>query len=253
MPYRLHLGDCISHMRGMPAASVALIICDSPYENTNLPWDKQPVDWAVWWAEVRRVLKPNGVVVCFAAEAFTLDLAASNREWYRYRRVWHKSKATRQYDANWRPLCDHEDLIIFSPDIKSATYNPQMRPHVGPKKAATRKPNAAAHYGSDKGNVYHDNGTRHPTTVMYYPSVGTTAPHFNQTAKPLGLMRELVLTYSNPGDVVLSTFMGDGPEGEACIETGREFEGCEIRPEQYEWTAARLRRVAYAPKLQLAA
>ncbi|MCC3159709.1 site-specific DNA-methyltransferase [Hymenobacter sp. 15J16-1T3B] len=244
MNFGLHLTDCIAHMRTMPAASVHLIVCDSPYENTNLAFDKQPVNWAAWWAEVRRVLVPTGVVVCFAAESFTLDLILSNREWYRYRRVWVKSRATRQMDANWRPLCAHEDLVIFSPNIKAASYNPQLVAHQGPNKSTRRKPNAAAHYSADKGNVYTDNGLRHPTTVMYYPSVGTTALHFNPTAKPLGLITELVLTYSNPGEVVLEPFAGDAPAAHACENTGRLYVGCEINPEQYHWSAANLARKA---------
>ena len=243
--YGLHFADCIAHLRTMPDASVHLVICDSPYENTDLPFDKQPVDWPALWAELRRVLMPTGVVVCFACEAFTLDLIASNRPQYCYRRVWVKSKASRYLDKAWRPLAAHEDLVVFSPAIRASTYNPQKTQHTGPRKSTKRKTVKQSHYKSQRfAAEYVDDGTRYPTTVMYYPSVGATAPHFNPTAKPLGLVQELVLTYSNPGEVVLEPFAGDAPAAHACENTGRLYVGCENDLPQYEWSKTQLARKA---------
>jgi len=241
----LHLGCCLDLMRALPAASVHLIICDSPYANTDLAFDKQPIDWPAWWIEARRVLAPTGVIVCFAAEAFTLDLIASNREWYRYRRVWVKSKASRYLDAEWRPLAAHEDVIIFAPAIRSATYNAQKTTYTGPPKSTKRKDTKQSHYKSQRfAAEYKDDGTRHPTTILSFASVGTTAPHFNPTAKPLALIQDLVLTYSNRGDTVLEPFAGDAPTAHACQNTGRTYYGAEINLQQYEWSAAHLARKA---------
>lgn len=241
----LHLGSYADVLQRLEDGSVKLWVVDSPYGNTDLGFDKQPVDWhGTFWPLVRRKSAPNAVVVCFACEGFTLDLIASNREWYRYRRVWVKSKATRQYDANWRPLAGHEDIIIFGPAIKEAVYNPQKTKSTGLNKTTTRKPNACEQYRSDKGNTYQDDGTRHPTTVMEYASVGTMAPHFNPTAKPVALVQELVLTYSNRGDLVVEPFAGDAPAAHACSNTGREYIGCEIDLQQYEWSQAHLAKKA---------
>lgn len=236
----LHHGSCLDYMRSKPDGFFNLIICDGPYLITGLPFDKQPLDWAAVMGEMKRTLAPNGVIVCFAAENFTLDLIALNRAWYQYRRVWVKSRASRQYDANWRPLSGHEDIIIFSPAIKKATYNPQKRVHTGRKKNITRKADAAQHYNKAKGDTYIDEGLRHPTTVLDYPSVGTTAEHFNATAKPKALIQELVLTYSNPGDEVYEPFAGDAPGAHACLPTGRNYHGSDTNPEQIEWSEAHL-------------
>jgi site-specific DNA-methyltransferase (adenine-specific) len=97
--------------------------------------------------------------------------------------------------------------------------------------------------------AYEDDGTRYPTTVLYYPSVGTTAPHHNPTAKPLGLVEELVLTYSNPGDVVVEPFGGDVPAGVACLKNGRQYYGCENDQPQYEWSKLRLQAAAAKPTI----
>lgn len=252
--YRFHFGHYLDYLRTLASGSVHLIICDSPYENTDLSFDKQPVDWVAFWAEVRRVLVPNGVVICFAAESFTLDLIASNRAWYCYRRVWVKSKGSRYLDKAWRPMAAHEDLVIFSPAIRSATYNPQKTLSTGPRKNTKRKETKQSHYKSQRyAAAYEDDGTRYPTTVLYYPSVGARAPHFNPTAKPLGLVEELVLTYSNFGDDVYEPFGGDVPAGVACLKNGRNYHGSENNAAQHEWSAARLRAVAAKPQLALIA
>lgn len=243
MKYGLHLTCCINHMQDMPAGVVNLMIVDSPYANTDLPFDKQPVDWAAWWMEAKRVLAPNGMVVCFAAELFTHDLVASNRSWYRYKMVWAKSRASRILDAAWRPLCNHEDLVVFAP-VAKGTYNPQRlqtNRNVGRVK---RKDDAMQHYKAQRGGEYNDTGLREPTTVLDFGSVPTMSPHFNPTAKPVALVQYLVLTYSNPGDLVFEPFAGDAPTAHACENTGRRYIGCEVNLEQYEWSRAHLARKA---------
>lgn len=47
------------------------------------------------------------------------------------------------------------------------------------------------------------------------------------TQKPVDLMRDLVRTYSNPGDTVLDFTMGSGSTGVAAIAEGRKFIGIE--------------------------
>jgi DNA modification methylase len=46
----------------------------------------------------------------------------------------------------------------------------------------------------------------------------------------LPLIDRAVTMWSNPGDVVLSPFMGIGSEGVVAIKRGRKFFGCELKP-----------------------
>ena len=248
--YHFHFGCCIAFMRTRAAGSVNFMVVDSPYENTDLLFDKQLVRWSEFWPEAERILAPNGVIICFAAECFTLDLIASNRRLYRYRMVWIKSKSSRYCDTSWRPLTAHEDLVVFAPAIKSAVFNPQRKPHYGPRKNTKRKPVEMGHYkGQRYAAEYKDDGTRFPTTVLEYASVGSSAPHFNPTAKPLPLVQELVLTYTNPGDTVFEPFAGDAPTGRVCLPLGRYYLGCETNPDQYDWSLSRLQKLASTPTL----
>lgn len=53
-------------------------------------------------------------------------------------------------------------------------------------------------------------------------------PSLHPTQKPVKLVEDLILTYSNPGAVVLDTFMGSGTTAVACLRTGRNFIGFEL-------------------------
>lgn len=238
----LYFGSYADVLQGLPDGSIKLWIVDSPYGNTDLAFDKQPVDWqGEFWPLVRQKSAPNAVVVCFACEAFTIDLILSNRAWYRYRMVWAKTRASRYPDISWRPLAGHEDLVIFAPAIKSSTYNPQKRLYDGPKKHTKKKSVKDAHYqGQRYAPEYIDDGTRFPTTILDYPSVGTGAPHFNQTAKPVAMVQELVLTFTNEGDNVAEPFAGDAPAAHACQNTNRRYWGAENNLKQYEYSQAQL-------------
>ena len=48
---------------------------------------------------------------------------------------------------------------------------------------------------------------------------------------PLQLAKDHVLSWSNPGDLVLDTFTGRGTTCQAAKELGRNFLGFEINPE----------------------
>lgn len=50
----------------------------------------------------------------------------------------------------------------------------------------------------------------------------------------LDVIRRGVQLWSNPGDVVLSPFMGIGSEGYVALEQGRRFVGFELKPSYYE-------------------
>lgn len=232
------LGDCLEVMKQFPDNYFDCCLTDPPYGTTALDFDQTPIDWAAWWTEVHRVTKENAVIVCFAADLFTVDLIQSNRKNYRYRLVWEKTMPTGFLDANRRPLRAHEDILIFARKFKGSTYNAQKEEG----EAYKRPPRSSErHYGPTTQNpgVLSD-GARHPKTIIKFanPNGG---PH--PTQKPLDLMQWLVSTYTNPGDKVLDPFCGSGTTGAACVALHREFVGVELDP-KYHAIAQRRVRVA---------
>ena len=65
------------------------------------------------------------------------------------------------------------------------------------------------------------------------------------TQKPVALMSELVVLFSNDGDVILDPFMGSGTTGVACANLGRKFIGIEIEPKYFDIACKRI-EAAYA-------
>lgn len=216
-------GDCLEVMRGMADNSVSAVITDPPYGTTALHFDQTPIDWAAWWAEVHRVTRETGVIVCFAADLFTVDLIQSNRKNYRYRLVWEKTMPTGFLDANRRPLRAHEDILIFARRFKGSTYNPQKVAG----EPVSGGPRAAEHYsafGSETRAL--SDGQRHPKTVQRFANPNHDSLH--PTQKPEDLLSWLVSSYTNPGDHVLDPFMGSGTTGAACVALHRNFTGIEL-------------------------
>jgi DNA modification methylase len=57
---------------------------------------------------------------------------------------------------------------------------------------------------------------------------------FHPTQKNLELIKELINKHSNENDIVLDCFLGSGTTYFACIETNRQFVGCEINKTYFD-------------------
>lgn len=67
--------------------------------------------------------------------------------------------------------------------------------------------------------------------------------------KPHDLWMQLVLDYSNKGDIVIDPFMGSGTTAVICIETGRNYIGCEINPNFVDGISnERIKKAKYIPQ-----
>lgn len=58
----------------------------------------------------------------------------------------------------------------------------------------------------------------------------------------LEFIRRCVIMYTNPGELVLSPFMGIGSEGYVSLKQGRRFHGIELKPSYWRQAVANLRR-----------
>lgn len=84
-------------------------------------------------------------------------------------------------------------------------------------------------------------------TCSYPTSVWTFAKDSQKSAlyptqKPVALLEELIMTYTELGDTVLDSCMGSGSTGAACIHTGRKFIGIEKDKEYFQIAKERCTR-----------
>lgn len=237
-------GDCLSILPKLEAQSVDLILCDLPYGTTQNRWDSV-IDLDRLWAEYRRILKPNGVVVLTAQGVFTAKLILSNEEWFKYKIVWEKSKATNFLNAKKQPLRKHEDICIFYG--KPPTYNPQMSAGL-PYDKGIRKNQLSGSYGDFQPAHVRSEGERYPADVVYFKTAESEAERqvWHPTQKPVDLGRYLVRTFSNEGDVVLDNAFGSGSFLVAAAMEKRKFIGIERNEEVHLFKSDRIDYVALA-------
>lgn len=229
-------GDCLLHMKNIPSQSIDMILCDLPYGISNCSWDKV-IPFDELWFQYKRIVKENGAIALFAQQPFATDLIHSNRSWFRYEWIWEKSRALGYYNSKRMPLRCHENILVFYK--KLPTYHPQFTKG----KPYTRESVSHAKVyrpREQKAKIMENPGIRYPRDVIYMAShVGHTD---HPTQKPVKLLKYLIKTYTNPGDIVLDNCMGSGSTAVAAIETGRNFIGIDIEKEYVEKAKARCQK-----------
>lgn len=231
----VHLGDCLDVLPTLAASSIDLVLADMPYGTTRNYWD-QIIPFDALWLEIKRVVKPGGVVVLTAQGPFVARVIMSNELWFKYKVVWEKSKPTNFLNAKKQPLRKHEDICVF---YESApTYNPQMSAGK-PYNKGVRKDQGTGSYNGFNPSEVSSPGERYPTDVVYFRTAESEGA-YHPTQKPVDLCRYLIRTYSNPGDVVLDFCMGSGTTGVAAKAEDRRFIGIERDPEHFNTACNRL-------------
>jgi site-specific DNA-methyltransferase (adenine-specific) len=62
---------------------------------------------------------------------------------------------------------------------------------------------------------------------------GNEIPKIHPAQKPVKVLKKLIETFTDPGDVVIDPCFGSGSTGRAALELGRNFYGFEINKEFY--------------------
>lgn len=237
---KLYNMDCLEGMKQIPDGSVDAIICDLPYGTTDNKWDSIiPLDKL--WAQYKRIIKPNGAICLFGVNPFTASIVISNPKWYKYDWIWQKEKGVGFQLAKFRPMMMTEIVSVFCKTTPK--YNPQMIKLDNPVKI---KYKAGSNGKSDTSPLRHSREwtaeytESYPVNVLPFARDRDEINVFHPTQKPVDLLRYLVRTYSNEGDIILDNCMGSGTTAVACIKEKRNFIGFELNKEYYEKACQRI-------------
>lgn len=233
---RIYNMDCFDGMGHIEPGSVDLVLTDPPYGTTANSWDIAP-DLDRLWGAIKSVLSADGSAVMTSQTPFDKVLGVSNLPWLRYEWIWKKTYITGHLQAKIAPLKQHENILVFTPaTVARRTYNPQgvVRKPIERRRNPSR---TSSNYGSQQ-EYYVSEFTGYPRSVLEY---GPDPIKLHPTQKPLELMRYMVRTYSNPGDLVMDPFMGSGTTAVACILEQRNFIGFEMDKKYFNLANKRLR------------
>ncbi len=246
--------DCIEWMKTINDSSVDMIFADPPYNIKKADWDRFEsqeayIAWSMCWVrEASRILKPTGTLFICGFTEILADLKHPAMKYFSSCKwlIWYyKNKANLGKD--WGR--SHESILLLR---KSKNFTMNIDPIRIPYNEHTLKypshPQAESsqYSGSKKADVWTPNplGAK-PKDVIEIPTTcnGMGEKTGHPTQKPEELLRKIMLSASNPGDVVLDPFSGSGTTVVVAEQLGRKWLGCDISHEYNEWAVQRINHV----------
>ncbi len=227
--YQLMFGDCLERMKEIPSSSVDLILTDPPFGTTKNKWDSV-IPFEPMWDQVKRIIKPKGVIVLFAQTPFDKILGASNIDMLKYELVWFKNRPTGHLNSKFAPLKSHENILVFTKGSTSFVKNTKNSSTYNPQGLVTcLKVNKRT-----RGNGNYDEVNNKMENVALFENYPKSVLSFkvevglHPTQKPVALLEYLIKTYTNENETVLDFTAGSFSTGVACINTNRKFLGIEM-------------------------
>lgn len=252
---KLYHGDCFDYLPQIADKSVDLILTDMPYgtlnrSNPNAQWDKE-ISLPSLWNQYKRIIKPNGAILLFGQGVFAAKLIMSNPKWFKFDFVWDKVRKSNFLNCKKMPMRQHEQVLVFYD--KPPTYNPQMvrcEPHQrNHSRGHGKHQNTNNCYGKFSGVESSIIDFKYPSTIIKFPKGHSKEDFLHGTAKPVNLLRWLIRTYSNEGDLVLDNFAGSGSTLIAAIEEKRDWIGMEIDEKFFNIAKKRINDRLREPRL----
>jgi DNA modification methylase len=240
MNWQLFTGDCAAVMREQIAdGAIDLTVTSPPYDNLR-KYNGYHFDFEAIAAELWRVTKPGGVVVWVVADAtingsetgtsFRQALHLMGLGFNLYdTMIWDKGVNVptegRYYNA-------FEFQFVFSKG-KPNTLNLIVDKVNGSAGKLRKK---EARIGNERRRYKDEWRSIKPlsrrSNVWRVASASNNIAHPGQF--PEALARDHIISWSNPGDVVLDPMCGSGTTGKQAVMLGRRFIGIDISAEYVE-------------------
>ena len=242
-------GDNCDVMGQLPKESIDLVVTSPPYDDLRTygghSWDFYGVAW-----QLKRVLKPGGVIVWVVADATKdgSESGSSADQAKHFRRLGLKQHDTMIWEKPNGPFPDPvryfqawEFMFVFSKGGPK-TFSPLKKKNVtaGKTLGATYRRNGN---GDSVVSTSNEGKTRNPEGVRLNRWLVVNSDNSEHPAVfPEALARDHILSWSNEGDVVLDPFNGSGTTTKMAKVLGRTAIGIEINEEYLPIAANRLRQ-----------
>lgn len=259
-----HNENCITGMNSLPPESIDLCVTSPPYDDLRTYNDSSKWDFAVFKEVAQaltRVLKPGGVIMWNVGDA-TIKGGESGSS-FRQCLYFMEECGLRLHDT----MIYEKTGIAFASGPHSVRYSQAFEYCFILSKGKPKtvnilmdKPNAwAGHTSWGEARARNKDGTQTKpggktkeirefgarTNIWRIKNSGgfgqkDKSAYKHPATMPEELARGHILTWSNPGDIILDPFLGSGTTALVAKQEDRNFIGFEIDPEYFSLAQNRL-------------
>ena len=258
MSYKLIHGDCAQMMaQYIHDDSIDLTVTSPPYDNLRT-YNGFTFDFEAIAKQLYRVTKPCGVVVWVVGDqtvngsetltsfkqAIFFSSLGFNVETMIYEVAGTGAKGSNYY--YWQSF---EYMFVLSKDGQPKTSNriADIKNANGGKARGIRQKSESNNSRIDRACAITPLWSVRPNVWRY--GVGQNDATTHPAPFPEALAKDHILSWSNPGDLVLDPFVGSGTTGKMALSLQRDFIGIDVSSEYLEIARDRIEKATYQPSL----
>lgn len=239
----LIIGNSLSILQRLPSDSIDLTVTSPPYDNLR-PYNGYCFDFEPISKELYRITKPGGILVWIVADATKggSETGSSFKQALYFKEFCGFNIHDTMIYASDKPPLTHnryeqkfEFMFVFSKG-KPKTFNPLME--ACKYSGETKEARTFRHTGTNLGQSHQIKSVR---DQKIKGNIWTYSTGYNKSTKdreafthpaifPEALAEDHILSWSQPGDLILDPFVGSGTTGKMALLHKRSFIGIDICP-----------------------
>jgi len=259
---RIYNMDCVEGMKLLPDCSIDLTVTSPPYDNLRM-YKGYAFDFEAVAAELFRVSKDGGVLVWVVNDATIKgsETGTSFRQALHFKEIGWKlhdsmiyAKDSCPYPETTRYYPGFEYMFVLVKGKIKTVHLIADKPNKtsGDKVSGTerktdgtiRKMSAVVKNTGRKVKPYGVRSNIWHYGMGFMKSTTDKIAYKHPAIFPEKLAHDHIISWSNPGDVVLDPFMGSGTVAKMARLAGRDYIGFEISPEYCDIARQRLEGIS---------
>ncbi len=257
---RLIIGNCVDVMRGLPEGSVNLTVTSPPYDSLR-DYKGYDFPFEAIADELFRVTAKGGIVVWVVGDRIHGGRSLTSfRQALYFQQIGFSAHDVMIYQKKNTPFMRsnaytnaYEMMFVLSKG-KPATFNPlkthtarhgmELLTHNKRPDGVNKKKRGELKKEKTRTNIWSYavglGGTTRDRIAFQHPAVF-----------PEKLALDHILSWSDPGDLVLDPMCGSGTTGKMALLHDRQFIGIDISPEYIEIARRRLRDCGFRVRVEI--